>query len=240
MRARYVHLVCLWLCVGLLAADTPTTVAARPSASGGHQLPATLAGAATVLDGDSIQIGEVRLRLEGIDAPELGQTCGRALAGSWACGTAAKSALERMTSGLTVTCTAKSTDHYGRLLARCMVGSVDLNARLVAEGLAWAFVKYSNSYVDVEAEARARRVGIWQGDAEPPWTFRERRWTAEAPIAPSGCAIKGKITRNGQIYHTPWSPWYAVSRIDERRGERWFCSEAEAVAAGWRPAGVKW
>jgi hypothetical protein len=91
-----------------------------------------------------------------------------------------------------------------------------------------------------EADARSRRVGVWQGEAEPPWTYRERRWLAEAPTAPSGCAIKGKITKNGHIYHTPWSPWYTISKVDERRGERWFCTEAEATEAGWRPAGARW
>ena len=48
--------------------------------------------------------------------------------------------------------------------------------------------------------------------------------------------IKGNITRTGQVYHMPWSPWYGKTRVDARRGERWFCSEDEAIAAGWRPA----
>jgi hypothetical protein len=128
------------------------------------------------------------------------------------------------------------TDVYGRLLARCRAGEIDLNERMVRDGYAWAFVKYSQAFIATEAEARRRRVGVWQGSAEAPWIFREQRWVAEAAAAPAGCAIKGKITVNGQIYHTPWSPWYAQSRIDERRGERWFCSEGEALAAGWRPA----
>ncbi len=58
--------------------------------------------------------------------------------------------------------------------------------------------------------------------------------------APDGCVIKGAVTKNGRIYHMPWSPWYDKVRIDDdpaKRGERrWFCSEAEAEAAGWRPA----
>ena len=53
--------------------------------------------------------------------------------------------------------------------------------------------------------------------------------------APEGCAIKGNVTRNGRIYHMPWSPWYAQIKMEPDKGKRWFCSEAEAVAAGWRP-----
>ena len=54
-----------------------------------------------------------------------------------------------------------------------------------------------------------------------------------------GCAIKGNVTRNGRIYHMPWSPWYGQVTIDETQGKRWFCSETEAMAAGWRPAMVR-
>ena len=56
--------------------------------------------------------------------------------------------------------------------------------------------------------------------------------------APQGCAIKGNVTAHGKIYHMPWSPWYARIKMDPDKGRRWFCTEAEAVAAGWRPANV--
>ena len=56
-----------------------------------------------------------------------------------------------------------------------------------------------------------------------------------SPQAPSGCAIKGNVTKNGRIYHMPWSPWYAQIKIEPDKGKRWFCTEAEALAAGWRP-----
>ena len=69
----------------------------------------------------------------------------------------------------------------------------------------------------------------------PAWEYRAQRWTAAEPQAPHGCAIKGNVTRNGRIYHMPWSPWYAQIRIEPDKGKRWFCTEAEALAAGWRP-----
>jgi hypothetical protein len=56
-----------------------------------------------------------------------------------------------------------------------------------------------------------------------------------AGAAADACTIKGNISANGRIYHTPASPNYTATRIDPSRGERWFCSEAEARAAGWRP-----
>jgi endonuclease YncB( thermonuclease family) len=195
-----------------------------------------LVGSARVIDGDTIEISGTRVRLEGIDAPETGQTCGRRLIGTWACGTAAAAHLEKRVAGQEVRCENRGADKYGRMLGVCFAGALDLNADLVRHGLAWAFLKYSRSYAEVEAEARALRVGIWQGDATPAWEHRRQAWETAGAAAPSGCAIKGNVSRGGLIYHTPWSPWYGKVSVDERRGERWFCSEAEAVAAGWRPA----
>jgi hypothetical protein len=134
-----------------------------------------------------------------------------------------------------VSCEPRGLDKYGRTLATCFVDGRDVNAGLVREGFAWAFVKYSSSYVNEEAEARARGLGIWQGAAVPAWEYRAHRWTASEPQAPQGCAIKGNVTRNGRIYHMPWSPWYGRIRMDADKGKRWFCTEAEALAAGWRP-----
>ena len=81
-----------------------------------------------------------------------------------------------------------------------------------------------------------RRVsGFWQGTAEPAWDFRTRRWKVEKQKAPNGCPIKGNISRSGErIYHAPWSRWYEDTRISPEKGERWFCSEREALDAGWR------
>jgi endonuclease YncB( thermonuclease family) len=196
---------------------------------------ATLSGPARVIDGDTLDIDGRRVRLEGIDAPETGQTCGRRLFGTWDCGKASARALQKLVAGRELSCENRGTDKYGRMLGVCFVGGEDVNAVMVREGLAWAFVKYSQSYVPEEAEARAHRLGVWQGSAEPAWVYREKRWTGAAEEAPRGCAIKGNVTGNGRIYHMPWSPWYGRVKVEAARGERWFCSEAEALAAGWRP-----
>ncbi len=209
-------------------------IAGARSASG----PGGLAGFAKIVDGDTIVLGHTRIRLEGIDAPEAGQTCKRRLVGSWACGTEATGALARLIEGKPVRCQARGHDKYGRTLAVCFLGTEDVNAWMVRHGLAWAFVKYSTSYVKEEAQARAQRIGVWQGEATPPWEYREHRWVNAEQHAPQGCAIKGNVIAHGKIYHMPWSPWYAHIKMDPERGRRWFCTEAEAVAAGWRPVNL--
>jgi endonuclease YncB( thermonuclease family) len=200
---------------------------------------ATLAGGARVIDGDTIVVNDIRVRLEGIDAPEAGQTCKRAVLGSWACGTEATGALTNLLAGKQVRCEQRGLDKYGRTLGVCFIDPrQDVNAWMVRKGYAWAFTKYSTSYVKEEAAARAERVGIWQGDAVPAWDYRSQRWAKAEPQAPEGCAIKGNVTAHGKIYHMPWSPWYAQIKMDPEKGRRWFCSEAEAVAAGWRPVNL--
>ncbi len=197
-------------------------------------------GIARVTDGDTIVIDGVKVRLEGIDAPELEQVCGRRSAGSWKCGREAADHVARLIRDRTVTCTGLGTDAYGRMLGICTVEGLDINADLVRNGLAWAFVKYSQRYVGIEAEARAAGRGVWQGEAKPAWLWRAERWQEAAAEKREGgaadCLIKGNITRGGQIYHMPWDRWYDKTRIETAKGERWFCSEAEAATAGWRPA----
>jgi endonuclease YncB( thermonuclease family) len=195
-------------------------------------------GLVRVVDGDTIDVGETRVRLEGIDAPEAGQTCKRRWFGWWACGHEATAALRRLTEGHSVSCEPRGTDKYSRVLAVCYVEGRDINAQMVRQGYAWAFVKYSQSYVREEAQARAESLGVWQGQSEPAWEYRAKRWAAVEDKAPEGCAIKGNVTRSGKIYHMPWSPWYSRIRIEPEKGKRWFCSEAEAIAAGWRPVQV--
>jgi endonuclease YncB( thermonuclease family) len=209
---------------------SPDFVAARSGPESGP-----LIGVARVIDGDTIAVNDTRVRLEGIDAPETGQTCKRKWFGSWPCGAAATAALENLLSGKTVSCDSRGLDKYGRTLGVCFVDGRDINAAMVRQGFAWAFVKYSSSYVKEEAEARAGGLGIWQAPSTPAWEYRAHRWTAAEPQAPQGCAIKGNVTRNGRIYHMPWSPWYALIKMEPEKGKRWFCTEAEALAAGWRP-----
>jgi endonuclease YncB( thermonuclease family) len=194
-------------------------------------------GPATVVDGDTIRIDETRIRLHGIDAPETAQICNAAAGGTWACGVEATRALRAMLTGHEVSCRPVTRDRYGRTVARCFVGAVDIQADMVRRGLAWAFVKYSSDYLSEEAEARAAHRGIWQADTQTAWEFRAARWAEYDKSAPEGCAIKGNVNRRGErIYHMPWGLDYSKVKMDLTKGKRWFCSEGEAEQAGWRIA----
>ena len=197
---------------------------------------ASVSGPARVLDGDTLVIDGTRVRLEGIDAPESGQQCIRSDGAPWDCGADAARALAALTSGRQVHCQGSERDSYGRLIAVCRMGPLEINAEMVRLGLAWAFVRYSRRLVGAEYEARRRRLGIWEGDNEPAWEYRAKSWSQAQAQAPAGCAIKGNLSRHGRIYHLPGSAHYDAVQINPSHGERWFCSEAEALAAGWRPA----
>lgn len=191
------------------------------------------AGRALVIDGDTIEIEGQRIRLFGIDAPERGQLC-RSGDGRWRCGERARMALDGKIAGRSVACEKKDRDPYGRIVAVCRLDGEDLNAWLVARGWALAYRRYATDYVDQEEMARNTRRGIWRGTFEPPWEWRQSREVWEIADKRVGCVIKGNIGSNGErIYHVPGSRFYQRTGIDPSKGERWFCSEAKAQAAGW-------
>ncbi|MBZ4022252.1 succinoglycan biosynthesis protein [Rhodobacter sp. TJ_12] len=192
-------------------------------------------GPARVIDGDTLAIGAVRVRLHGIDAPEKAQLCKDAAGRDWRCGAAATAALQRMTARGETRCVGEDYDRYDRLIATCQAGGRDLNRALVQEGFAEAYRKYSQDYVAAEAAARAAMRGIWAGAHLSPAAVRRGARLAGGDPPPGACVIKGNISRAGRIFHTTASRDYAVTKIDTRKGERWFCTEAEARAAGWRP-----
>ena len=196
----------------------------------------TVTGRATVIDGDTIEIHGQRIRLHGIDAPESGQSCIDKNGSNYRCGQFSANQMAKYVSGQTVNCNVKDKDRYGRLVAACFVKGEDINERLVLEGWALAYTQYSRDYVGSEKKAKHGKFGIWQGQFIEPWQWRKGARLAPIPKDNSGkCVIKGNISGNGKIYHTPESPWYARTKINTAKGERWFCSEEEAKAAGWRP-----
>jgi endonuclease YncB( thermonuclease family) len=202
-----------------------------------------ISGRPKIVDGDSFEIDDVGIRLFGVDAPEAQQDCARD-GRSWRCGAAAETELRRLVGSATIVCRKEDTDSYGRIVARCSNGSTDLAAAMARAGFAVAYRRYSYDYVDEEREAKAAKRGIWAGEFTPPEEYRrdadtptQRRGEPATPSTPPSprCRIKGNISGEGErIYHTPDSPSYDATVIDEIRGERWFCSEAQARAAGWR------
>ena len=212
----------------------------------------SFSGPARASDGDSLSVSGVAVRLFGIDAPELAQMC-RKGGQAWACGEEARGQLHSLVDGQRVDCQVRGYDDYGRALAICTVGGVELNRTMVVRGWALAFRKYSGSYVSDEESARASGRGIWSSAFEEPAAYRlahprrddgprafDRRPASRVIVAPphnssSGCDIKGNHSRRGEwIYHLPGMPYYAQTRAEEM-----FCSEAEAQAAGYRRARVR-
>ena len=198
----------------------------------------TLSGRARVVDGDTLEVSGVKVRLFGVDAPELDQRCERG-GRVWACGQAAREALAGIVGRQRVVCDVQDIDRYGRDVAVCQVGDQDVGAVMVREGMAIAYRRYSGRYVNAEAAARREGLGLWTSTYVQPEAYREAeraQGSGQAPPDP-GCVIKGNIGgKGGRIYHLPGQADYAATRINEKKGERWFCSEAEARAAGFRRA----
>lgn len=129
-------------------------------------------GDVRVVDGDSVNLGQDRHRLQGIDAPEIRQFCRRADGSDWPCGKAAASALRQKIGSRAVTCRSAGRDRYGRFLSVCHAGGVNLNRWMVRRGWAVAYRKYDRRYVPDEAAAKRRRLGVWSGRFVMPWDWR--------------------------------------------------------------------
>jgi endonuclease YncB( thermonuclease family) len=139
-----------------------------------RELPAVIAGPATVIDGDSLSIAGWRIRLQGIDAPEWHQTCTDAGGATWPCGRRAARELGMLIKDASLTCKPSEYDRYDRILAVCTLPEgTELNAWLVRQGWAVAFGQ-SRHIASAEAEAKAAKRGLWAGTFERPSQWRER------------------------------------------------------------------
>ena len=125
-----------------------------------------------VTDGDTIRIGDERIRFSGIDAPEIKQTCIYQEI-EFKCGEFSKNLLIEKISNQQVNCIRESTDQYGRTLAECFVGKESLSSYLVREGYAFAYRKYSDKFILDEEYAQSKGNGMWGMDFMFPWDFRK-------------------------------------------------------------------
>lgn len=133
---------------------------------------AAIQGRASVVDGDTLEVQGTRIRLFGIDAPESAQTCLDQSSKTYRCGQRAAFALADKVGARPVSCQPTGKDRYGRVVARCSVAGEDLQVWMVRNGHALAFRRYSKAYRPYEAEAKARKAGMWKGSFEAPWDWR--------------------------------------------------------------------
>lgn len=132
-----------------------------------------LRGQASIIDGDTLEIHGTRIRLWGIDAPESSQLCRGEDSLPYRCGAKAANELDRFIAGRPVSCEPVSRDVYGRTVATCSVGGVDLAKWLVRGGLALDWPKYSRGkYDDAQREAEQAARGVWAGSYVAPWLYR--------------------------------------------------------------------
>jgi endonuclease YncB( thermonuclease family) len=140
----------------------------------------TVEGVARIVDGDTIEIKDQKIRLWGIDAPEPAQRCTEG-GTPYPCGLDASRALSKLIGRKPVSCMRRDTDRYRRMVAVCSVAGVDISRWMVTRGQAIAFRKYSLDYVAEEDHARAAKVGIWAGEFQDPSDFR-RQSRGGAPV----------------------------------------------------------
>ncbi|MEO0379497.1 MAG: thermonuclease family protein [Pseudomonadota bacterium] len=194
-----------------------------------------MAGPVRVIDADTIDVGAIRVRLHAIDAPEQDQICQTEHGVDFACGVWASAQVVDRFGGAIARCAQTDTDRYGRVVATCAVDGVDMGQEIVSNGWAFAYRVYGMNYDLDEKAAYVADRGLHGLRVQSPAQFRKTR--AKGRFAPDpACRIKGNISKNGHIFHVPGQEYYEQTGINLNRGERWFCSPAEAIAAGWRAA----
>lgn len=133
------------------------------------QMPSEIKGVARIIDGDSLEVAGEKIRISGIDAPELDQEC-LDNGAAWACGQSSKLALSEKIGSQPVNCQISGRDKYRRFLAVCLVQGKDIGKWMVTHGWATSY----GSYEFDEAIARRNKLGIWQGEFEKPQNWRQK------------------------------------------------------------------
>lgn len=193
-----------------------------------------------VIDGDTIEIeGGEKIRYIGIDAPETVDPRKSAQCFGVEAYNKNRELVESKMARLEKDITNR--DKYNRLLRYVWVGDTFVNLELIKQGFAYSYsyppdVKYQDQFIKSQQEAREAKRGLW--NSCPAVAPAQTKTFAPQENNPSGsCLIKGNINSSGEkIYHLPGCSYYEKTKIDAARGEKWFCAESEALAAGWRKA----
>ena len=141
-------------------------------------------GKPKIIDGDTIHISKYKIRLEGIDAPEMRQKCkkeklkisstiGFTFYEDYYCGKDSKENLKAKVDGSKIKCVSSSKDRYDRYLATCFKDKLNLNQWMVRNGYAIAYRRYSKKYISDEDFAKQNKLGLWQGKFTNPEKWRK-------------------------------------------------------------------
>ena len=133
----------------------------------------TIFGEAKIIDGDTIHIGNSKIRLHAIDAPETKQTCLKNNK-KWNCGLASTKFLKKIIGDNYIKCNTNGRDKFNRYIGVCYKNQIDLNREMVINGWAIAYRYYSLDYVKEENIAKSNKVGIWIGEFEEPYLYRKK------------------------------------------------------------------
>lgn len=204
-----------------------------PASAGGQ----ALTGTVRAVDGDTLVMTGTRIRLFGIDAPEAAQTCQRD-GEAWACGRDAAAVLAGLVAGRQVSCTRLDRDDYGRVVAICTVGRVDLAAEMVGSGYAVAYTGYSEDYLPAQARAQALGIGIWGSQFDEPAAWRAANNASEpvrqasAPAASSNAVSVTAPAAAPSVYFRNCDEVRAAGRAPLRVGEPGFRYEMDGDGDG--------
>ena len=127
-----------------------------------------------IIDGDTMRIGKNKIRLHGIDSPEIKQKCKKTSGESYFCGNIAKNKLTDLISENNIKCAIHGKDKYKRLIATCYTKQININDFMVREGWALAYRKYSDAYILSEEYAKINKKGLWGGSFVSPWRWRSK------------------------------------------------------------------
>jgi endonuclease YncB( thermonuclease family) len=191
----------------------------------------------SVVDGDTLQIGNHVYSLYGIDAPELGQLCLQD--GRWnRCGITAAFELKKLLEfDKPLRCEPAPADKR-RIV--CHAASVNVALVLLKAGYAVAATGSDVAYRQAEKSAREGNLGLWHMSFVSPWDWRHGRRLpgADAASENMGCPVRGIVDDKGRkVYYVPTDSDYKKIAIEDSKGGRLFCSDGEARHAGWRRPG---
>ncbi len=203
----------------------------------------------SVVDGDTIKVNYqgklTSVRLIGVNTPETVDP-----RKSVECfGLEASNFLKNKLANQTVTLVADPSqtnrDKYDRLLRYVYLDGVDINLEIIQNGYGYEYtynVPYvkQSEYKQAQVAASAAGRGLWAANTCAATSAVSDSNQSHSPAnSPNTCQIKGNINSEGEkIYHLPGQRYYEQTKIDTSKGERWFCSEQEALYAGWRAAKV--